>query len=186
MKKILLTLALALVSIAGFSQVSFDVRAGMSMTNYTKADGADMKVGYTVGVGLDYAFTDMWSFQSGLMFSGKGAKVGEVKFKPNYLDIPLMAALKLPIADDVKFVINAGPYVGIGIGGKYKTGEVGIDFFGDKDGQAKRADVGLQYGVGAEFGNILLNLNGQCGFISPWENGDSKNLGFYLTLGYRF
>ena len=110
MKKILLTLVLALVAVAGFSQASFNVRVGMSMNNYAKADGADMRVSYTAGLGLDYAITDMWSFQSGLMFSGKGAKAGDLKFKPNYLDIPLMAALKLPIVDDVKFVINAGPY----------------------------------------------------------------------------
>lgn len=187
MKKYFLAMAMMLVAVAGFSQVRFDVRAGMSMANYAKADGADMKVGYTVGVGLDYAFTDMWSFQSGLMFSGKGAKAGDVKFKPNYLDIPLLAALKLPIVDDVKFVVNAGPYLSCGLAGKYKVGSASTDFFGDADkGLAKRFDVGLQYGVGAEFGNLLVNLNGQYGFVSPWKNGDAKNLDFYLTLGYRF
>lgn len=188
MKKILLTLVLALVAVAGFSQASFNVRVGMSMNNYAKADGADMRVSYIAGLGLDYAITDMWSFQSGLMFAGKGAKAGEnVKFKPNYLDIPLMAALKLPIVDDVKFVINAGPYLSVGLAGKNKAGDNSTDFFGDADkGLAKRFDSGLQYGVGAEFGNILLNLNGQYGFVSPWKNGDSKNLNFYLTLGYKF
>lgn len=195
MKKILLTLVLALVAVAGFSQASFNVRVGMSMNNYAKADGADMRVSYIAGLGFDYAITDMWSFQSGLMFAGKGAKAGDnVKFKPNYLDIPLMAALKLPIVDDVKFVINAGPYLSVGLAGKYKVGDYSTDFFGDIDnkdnklipGKAKRFDTGLQYGVGAEFGNILLNLNGQYGFVSPWKNGDSKNLNFYLTLGYKF
>ena len=76
MKKILLTMVLALVAVAGFSQASFNVRVGMSMNNYASMDGADMRVSYTAGLGLDYAITDMWSFQSGLMFSGKGAKVG--------------------------------------------------------------------------------------------------------------
>ena len=94
----------------------------------------------------------------------------------------------------MKFVINAGPYLSVGLAGKYKVGDYSTDFFGDvenKDnklipGKAKRFDTGLQYGVGAEFGNILLNLNGQYGFVSPWKNGDSKNLNFYLTLGYKF
>ena len=137
MKKILLTMVLALVAVAGFSQASFNVRVGMSMNNYASMDGADMRVSYTAGLGLDYAITDMWSFQSGLMFSGKGAKVGDLKFKPNYLDIPLMAALKFPIVDDVKFVINAGPYLSVGLAGKYKVGDYSTDFFGDVENKIK-------------------------------------------------
>ncbi len=38
MKKILLTLVLALVAVAGFSQASFNVRVGMSMNNYAKGE----------------------------------------------------------------------------------------------------------------------------------------------------
>lgn len=181
MKKYLLTAVMALFAVAGFSQVSLDVRAGMSMNNYTELE-TDMKVGYTVGLGVDYAFTDMWSFQSGLMFTGKGAKVGDAKMKPHYLDIPLMAALKLPIADDTKFVINAGPYLGIGLGGKYKYESVSSKFFDSAD----RFDLGLQYGVGVEFGKILVNLNGQYGFISPFDDSSAKNLNFLLSVGYRF
>ena len=209
MKKVFLAMAMMLVSVAGFSQLRLDARLGMSMTNYTKSDGLDMKVGYLAGIGLDYAFNDMWSFQSGVMFTGKGAKVSTtaddidvtVKIKPNYMDIPLMAALKLPVADDVKFVINAGPYMGIGLGGKYTAkgsdGSMALTeskkMFSDDSSniiafsKAKRFDLGLQYGVGAELGDhYLLNLNGQYGFISPWDNSDSKNLAFYLTVGYRF
>lgn len=201
MKKVLLTVLLAFVAVSGYSQLSLDVRAGMSMNNFTKLE-TDMKVGYTVGLGVDYAITDMWSFRSGLMFTGKGAKVsgeeslagitakGDYKLKPHYLDIPLMAALKLPIAGDTKFVINAGPYLGIGLGGK-ETIEVSAagekansdaKFFDSAD----RFDIGLQYGVGVEFGKILVNLNGQYGFISPFDDSSSKNLNFILSVGYRF
>ena len=91
----------------------------------------------------------------------------------------------MAVADDVNIVINAGPYIGIGLGGKYKIGDTKLDYFGDD--RARRFDLGLQYGLGAEFGDhILLNLSGQYGFISPFEDSDEKNLGFLLTLGYRF
>lgn len=188
MKKLLFTLLMGCFALAGFSQARFDAKVGMSMTNVTANDATDMKVGYALGVGLDYPISNSWAFQSGLMFTGKGYKVGDIKAKAHYLEIPLLAAYKAPIADDVNFVANAGPYLAFGIGGKSKFEEEGIsvstDYFGD--GGAKRFDLGIQYGVGAEFGNILLNLTGQYGFISPFDSSDSKNLAFFLTLGYRF
>ena len=56
MKKLLLTVVLGLCTLAGFSQAKFDVHAGMSMANITNSD-ADLKIGYSVGVGMDYAIT---------------------------------------------------------------------------------------------------------------------------------
>ena len=53
MKKLLLTVVLGLCTLAGFSQAKFDVHAGMSMANITNSD-ADLKIGYSVGVGMDY------------------------------------------------------------------------------------------------------------------------------------
>ena len=184
MKKVLCTLVLAMVAMIGFSQARIDVRAGMSITNLTKSEmGA--KVGYTLGVGIDLPVATSFSVQSGLMFTGKGAKEGDVKYTPCYLDIPILAPYTMPIADDVHFVVNAGPSIGIGLGGKPKIEDFKSDYFG-YDG-AKRFDFGLQYGIGAEFpDHILLNLSGQYGFISPVEDSDVKNLGFFLTVGYRF
>lgn len=76
MKKLLLTVVLGLCTLAGFSQAKFDVHAGMSMANITNCD-ADLKIGYSVGVGMDYAITDMWAFQTGLNFTSKGCKGSE-------------------------------------------------------------------------------------------------------------
>ncbi len=199
-------MALLLVSVAGFSQVRFDVRAGVSAYNYTKADKLSTKAGYTVGVGLDYAFNETWSFQSGLMFTAKGAKLDDsgvdCKMKPVYMDIPLQAAVKFALGEKVKLVVNAGPYIGVGLGGKItsKDGSLSVSkkiFSDDKNFneltnnkyaslKAKRFDAGIQYGVGAEFGDILLNLNCQYGLVSPFKNSDSKNVGLVLTAGYRF
>lgn len=208
MKKVFLAMALMLISVASFSQsqLRFDVRAGVSAYNYSKADAFSTKAGYTVGVGLDYAFNETWSFQSGLMFTAKGAKLdnttAESKLKPVYMDIPLQAAVKFRLGENVKLVINAGPYIGVGLGGKItvKSGALstsrkifsddskfeelyGNQFAGLKQ---KRFDAGIQYGIGAEFGDILLNLNCQHGLVSPVKNSDSKNIGLVLTLGYRF
>mgnify|MGYP001047372825 CR=1 FL=1 len=202
MKKTLLTLLLGLLAVTGYSQARFDIHGGMSMANITNSE-ADMKVGYTVGVGMDYAFNEMWSFQSGLNFTSKGCKVSEggvdTKMNPVYLDIPLLAAVKFNITEGNRFMVNLGPYVGFGLGGKMTVeasgAEVGTKLFkkvGKNDEpMMNRCAVGLQYGVGFElFFYYLINLTGQYGFTNmikeSFAGESNKNLAFLLTVGYRF
>ena len=89
--------------------------------------------GFTLGVGMDYGFSENWSLQSGLMFIFKGFKVKDAfKARPIYLDIPILAAYKFNISDNTKFVINAGPYLAFGLGGKVKYDGGGDEkVFGD-------------------------------------------------------
>lgn len=202
MKKFLMTAVLGMFALAGFSQVKWDVKFGMNFSNATKTKdvvGVDTKAlpGFNLGVGMDYGFSENWSLQSGLIISSKGYKIKEGDYKettrPIYLDIPILAAYKFNISDNTKFVINAGPYLAFGLGGKNKID--GVDesekVFGD-DGW-KRFDLGIQYGVGLEIGeHYLVNLTGQNGFITPYDfpdgyDGDKpKNMTFSIGVGYRF
>lgn len=193
MKKFLLTAVLGMFALAGFSQMTWNAKVGMSMTNLSNTD-ADMKVGYTVGVGLDYQFTDMWYLQSGLNITGKGAKAGDLKIKTHYLEIPVLAAAKFDVSDNMKFVVNAGPYLAFGMGGKLEEGNASMKVFSKEDGMEealmKRFDLGLQYGVGLELSDkYLINLTGQYGFIDPFkgDGGESShNIAFMIGVGYRF
>lgn len=197
MKKFLMTAVLGMFALAGFSQVKWDAKFGMNFSNMTKYDDTKALPGFNLGVGMDYGFSENWSLQSGLLISSKGYKYKEGEYKettrPIYLDIPILAAYKFNISDNTKFVINAGPYLAFGLGGKNKVD--GIDesekVFGD-DGW-KRFDLGIQYGVGLEIGeHYLVNLTGQNGFISPYDfpdgyDGDKpKNMTFSIGVGYRF
>lgn len=193
MKKFLMTAVLGMFALAGFSQVKWDAKVGMNFSNMTKIDESKALPGFTLGVGMDYGFNENWSLQSGLMISSKGFKFKEGdwknKYRPIYLDIPILAAYKFNISDNTKFVINAGPYLAIGLGGKNKeTDEEDIKLF-DKDGHDwKRFDLGIQYGIGLELSDrYLINLTGQNGFISPVDGGDDpKNMTFTIGVGYRF
>ena len=193
MKKFLMTAVLGMFALAGFSQVKWDAKFGMNFSNMTKIDESKALPGFTLGVGMDYGFNENWSLQSGLMISSKGFKFKEGdwkdKYRPIYLDIPILAAYKFNISDNTKFVINAGPYLAIGLGGKNKeTDEEDIKLF-DKDGYDwKRFDLGIQYGIGLELSDrYLINLTGQNGFISPVDGGDDpKNMTCTIGVGYRF
>lgn len=200
MKKYLLTVLLGVFAIAGFSQVKWDARFGMNFSNQTKLDDTKALPGFTMGVGMDYGFTENWSLQSGLMITSKGFKVKEMGEKltvrPIYLDIPILAAYKFAISDNAKFVVNVGPYMAIGLGGKAKEhwdGGEDEKVFDDKGMDCKRFDLGIQYGIGLELGeHYLVNFTGQNGFITPYDfldgyDGDKpKNMSFAIGVGYRF
>lgn len=202
MKKFLMTAVLGMFALAGFSQVKWDARVGMNFSNVTKADNTKALPGFQLGVGMDYGFSENWSLQSGLMISSKGYKYDykdeyyneSHKARPIYLDIPILAAYKFNISDNTKFVINAGPYLAFGLGGKCKYDEGGdYKLFKGEDGddaEMKRFDLGIQYGIGLEISeHYLVNLTGQNGFISPNNiDGfkDYKNMTFSIGVGYRF
>lgn len=201
MKKLVLTMLFGLIALAGYSQVRWDAQFGMNFSNMTKLDDSKALPGFKLGVGLDYAFNESWSFKSGLMINSKGWKYKEdgdkITYRPIYLDIPLMGAWKTTIVDGVKLVVNAGPYLAIGLGGKAKAGDGNGKLFKKEDGEneayMKRFDLGLQYGIGVELGNrYLINLTGQNGFISPFNypdgyDGDKpKNMTFTIGVGYIF
>ena len=198
MKKFLMTAVLGMFALAGFSQVKWDAKVGMNFSNMTKFDDTKALPGFNLGVGMDYGFSENWSLQSGLMISSKGYKVKNyAKVRPIYLDIPILAAYKFNISDNTKFVINAGPYLAFGLGGKCKFDEGGdYKLFKGEDGEDaeySRFDLGIQYGIGLEIGDhYLVNLTGQNGFISPFDypdgyDGDKpKNMTFSIGVGYRF
>lgn len=193
MKKLVLTMLFGLIALAGYSQVRWDVQLGMNFSNMTKADDAKMLPGFKVGLGMDYAFTDVWSLKSGLMFESKGYKLDEEKARPIYMQIPVMAAWKANITDDIKFVVNAGPYFAVGLGGKYKEGNSDIKLFSSDGMNMKRFDLGIQWGIGVELSeHYLINLTGQNGFITPYDfpneyKGDKpRNMTFTIGVGYRF
>lgn len=197
MKKFLMTAVLGMFALAGFSQVKWDAKVGMNFSNVTKYDDAKALPGFQLGVGMDYGFSESWSLQSGLLISSKGYKIEDVKVRPIYLDIPILAAYKFNISDNTKFVINAGPYLAFGLGGKCKFDEGGdYKLFKGEDGEDaeySRFDLGIQYGIGLEIGDhYLVNLTGQNGFISPFDypdgyDGDKpKNMTFSIGVGYRF
>lgn len=198
MKKFLMTVVWGMFALAGFSQVKWDAKFGMNFSNMTKDSEAKALPGFHLGVGMDYGFSENWSLQSGLMISSKGYKYdkdvlgADFKARPIYLDIPILAAYKFNISDNTKFVINAGPYLAFGLGGKGKfdvDGAEDIKVFKGEEGMS-RFDLGIQYGIGLEISeHYLVNLTGQNGFICPWDidEGDKpKNMTFSIGVGYRF
>lgn len=193
MKKSILLAFFALISVTAFSQISWNAKVGMNISNCTGDMDLNSKVGFKIGGGMEYSFNDVWGLQPSLFFSTKGAKEDNMTINAMYLELPVMAAARLKVTDNTNIVISAGPYFAYGVGGKTSVEESGVevsvDTFGDEGMDLDRFDAGLGVGVAAEFGKIIVGLDGQFGLVdvtSVKGAGNPKNLNFSISVGYKF
>ena len=185
-------------------QFTFGVRAGFNLTNlYGDGESGDFKPGFQVGVVGDYAFTDAFSFQPGLLFATQGSKgdlgdfddievgSGSMSWNLNYIQIPLNFQYKADLGS-AKLLLQAGPYLGYGISSKIKvkTGGISVSMdgpkFGSGDENLKPFDLGIGLGAGLQFGNLQVGAGYNLGLTSMDPVGAMKNNGIAVTLTYFF
>lgn len=199
MKKSIILVLFTLVATMSYAQLppefSWNVKGGLTINNWSEGGDTKAKVGYKIGGGVEYAFTDLWSVQSSLFLVSKGTKVDanliEIKVNEVYLEMPVMGAARFNVADNTNIVVAAGPYIAYGIAGKTKSTVRGaasdkMNTFGDYG--VKRFDLGLGVGVTAEFGRLLAGIEGQYGLLKTINfAGDSpKNMSLAILVGYKF
>ena len=201
------------------AQIGFIVRGGYQAANIT-GSSFDTKIahGARAGVAADITVYDggmsRISIQPGADFAMKGYKVGEIKKDDKigassttnlyYVDIPVLANFAFDLGNDLGVFVNAGPYLGVGVGGK-TTMEgkfFGFDGKSDKDikpfdqdnGFLNRLDWGAQVGAGVEYNHLQLGVGTQFGIgdirNDNWKKANEdkaiRNSNFFVTLGYRF
>ena len=204
-RKALLTLAAILAFGITAGAQGLGVNAGVNFFNQTiKADGekfddAKIKTGFQIGVDYEIGIAPDFYFAPGLVFATKGAKIQEdflgeeytSKWGLNYLEVPLNLVYK-PVLGTGNLIVNFGPYLGYGIGGKYKDDIADdIEFGSDDTDNYKPFDMGANIGFGYQLGmGLSFKLNAQLGLINIKPEGDSDNLiknnGFAFSVGYRF
>jgi len=149
------------------SSVSFGIRVGMNFSHtyaeysYTEqssnmgssgntgGDYGDI-LGMQVGFVVDFAVTDWFHIQPGLMYiqkgmgyEHKGYSYEEITF--HYLELPLLLSLKFSA-----FRLNAGPYLGFCLAGDNRYAEF--------------LDIGLSTGVGFDIGMFYIGAFYNYGF----------------------
>jgi Outer membrane protein beta-barrel domain len=215
-KIILLATVFSLFAACSYAQKSSAIiRGGVNLANVSNKDNggyddSKMLTSWQAGVIGDFNLTEFLAIQPGLLYTGKGIKFegnGEtLTFNPQYLELPVNLVFKTPTGA-AKFFAGAGPYVAMGVGGKFK-GEGAIDFerkidFSDDDPltadeedagafKVKRFDYGLNGLVGVEVSNLVITANYGLGLakIQSGANSSSddanKHRVLSLTLGFKF
>lgn len=182
-----------------YAQPSAQLRAGINLANISTTDNgrvndAHQLTSFQLGIIGDVPLGSFFSFQPGLIYTGKGAKAQsgdensanyyKATFNPYYLEIPANFVVKLPLGTSGKLFVGAGPYLAMGVSGKNKVeGKVlGVAFSRESSIEFSNDDpTTLDYEEGAGFGVMKrfdYGLNGTAGI-----EGKSLVLGINYGLG---
>ena len=206
------------------AQISFGPRVGLNYTKFNlDLEGNNLfiksrsRYGAQVGLAMNAQFGNL-AVQPAVLFTMKGGKTqvkrnGSSTFGSttiNYVEIPVNLVYSTSGAEG-GFQVFAGPYVGLGVGGKYYSTTMftnGFVFaFESREGDVKFAskegkerdkeyirniDAGLNLGMGYKVGGIQAQLGYGLGLsnIIPNDQDDKKpedkvhNRGFQLSLTY--
>jgi len=230
MKRRIIILTTAMVLLAAITNAqktthsggtTFGIRGGVNFQNINGKDqdgnklSNDLVTRFNFGINAEIPVGTDFYFQPGLLYTTKGAKNEQVISGQNvtstvnlsYLELPLNLVYK-PALGAGHLLLGFGPYVALGIGGKVKHEEDGLNLqedvkfknkvkASDADDVAyfKPLDAGANFLAGYEFNNkFSFQLNTQLGLtkINPEYEGAAddkssfKNTGFGVSLGYRF
>jgi len=106
MKKLMITVTLVAFAAMAHAQFTFGARAGFNLTNMNESGGGisldtKMKPGFQIGVVGDYAISEAFVIQPGILFATQGARIDIFGVKGsinlNYLQVPINAQYKLGI-----------------------------------------------------------------------------------------
>lgn len=200
MKKLIATLAVALIAVTASAQITWNAKAGIGISSVLMSggneDGKTHLVG-KAGAGIEYPLTSNLSLMPSLEFAFKGAAwdYGEgcnETLDIYYMQIPVLFAYRFNLTDRLNLVAKVGPYFAFGLGGKVKYNDPGwanesAGVFSEEIG-GKRFEVGGDVGIDLEFKRWVVGVEYEIG-ITPLvkEDGFSiRNSAFYATVGYKF
>lgn len=206
MKQIIITGFSMLLILAGINTAQSQtprggIKGGLNLSNLYIDDVEDenVRTGLNVGIFTQLMLTPGFAIQPELLYSTKGAKAdynvvgieGENKFNLNYVDIPVLATIKL--GDDAD--IHIGPYFGYLVGVSHSSESTLGSSFKELDrDEYEKWDFGLAGGLALNFNPISFGLRYNYGLkkIAKTQNaeniiGDAKNsvAQVYVALNLR-
>ena len=192
MKKVLMTIAFAALTIAGANaQVKFGVRAGLNLADVaSKTEGVKdetkIRPSFYVGGLAEFAFNDVVLMEAGLTYSNQGYKTKEGN------DKDMQYTLNLPIwvkYDFAGFRPKAGLYAGYILSQQLKGN--GNSRTVDSDSY-NHFDYGIGLGVEYNLPNngLFFEASYNWGLANLRKNGDAENYinnrVIQIGVGYKF
>ena len=200
MKKLLMILAVAAISLSAAAQVQFGAKVGVDATNFWGENVPHgMKLGYQAGLLMEYKFTDKVAVAPEVVFAAQGgefklaksllgvdlSKLGlsdpKVTYNTNYINVPVM--FKYYVVPD--FAIDFGPQIGFNVYSKYSIEHVkdAIDF----QDATNTIDFGLgQGGTYSLTENAFVQARYTMGLTDAFDGNHAKNGNIQVAFGYKF
>ena len=189
MKKCIVILGVIFGGIASAQTFQFGPKAGINISNFTSGTGSESNtlVGFHVGGFVSFQFGKSLAIQPEVLFSTQGAKYDDANttikdFKANYLNIPVVAQLRMSGG----LYLETGPQIGILLSAKTDD-ETVKDLYNSLDwswafGIGLRSKMGL--GVSARYNLGLTKVEDKLSTTAFQPNG--KNSVIQLGLFYAF
>lgn len=181
MKKGLLVIVLAVLGFtnANAQEINFGVKGGLNFADISGDKIGDIGpvTAFNFGIMTEIEFSEKFSFQPELMYSGQGYSINDDTVALSYLNLPLMGKYYLTKG----LSLEAGPQVGFLISAKNDKTDIKNLFnsvdFGANFGLGYKLNNGLNFGARYNLG--LSDINKRDGFTN-------KNGVFQLSIGYFF
>ena len=208
MKKLFLASMVGLLSATSIyaqsddATIQFGVKGGVNLSTVRGDDigDKDQLTSFHLGLFMEIPLSERFSFQPEVLYSGQGynmvknnAFTGEVDYKVDYIQVPLMAKIYL-----IKgLYAEAGPQFGFKVKEEidFKSSSDGSDIpINADDSQIKGFDTSLALGTGYKFDNgLLLSARYTHGLTSVFKddapligNADVKNSVWQFGVGFSF
>jgi len=205
MKNLCIVAIIATFSFTSINAQEFNIgaKAGVNFASITgdETDDLDSRTSFHIGAVAEIPISDKFSVQPELLYSGQGAKaeslLGEVKFKYDYLNLPVIA--KYYVVEGLS--LEAGPQVGLLLSAKVETDEdILIELATSKNAKAdvdvkdevSDIDFGLKFGVGYKLESGLnFGAHYNLGLSNTYDgtgsnNFNNKNGVIQVSVGYYF
>ncbi len=192
MKKILAIAVLAISTMTIYAQEDskLTVNAGFGFSSVV-GDDADTKniFSYKIGLTYDFDITENFYIIPGIELVSKGCETENIAgdISMTYLQIPVLAAYRFNLSDDLNLKIKAGPYASYGIYGSdielYDGTEINIF---DDEGGYERLDAGIIAGISFDFNRFSIGAEYSRGLMKLDSDYKQYNQTYGITFGYKF
>jgi opacity protein-like surface antigen len=188
MKKIILLAVVVFVTTTSIAQVSAGLKVGTSFANVENAAKgikatSSNRTAFALGGYVNFSVTDKFKLQPELLYQGMGGSFGDVTFKSEYVNIPVLAQY----AVTNNFKLEAGPQFGILLSSK-SAGEDIKDAFKSSDFQlliGASINVTDAIGIGARYGMSMTSIAADVDQAYNDVNSSIKNKAFSIMLTYK-
>ncbi|MCY7351852.1 MAG: PorT family protein [Cytophagaceae bacterium] len=210
LSKISLLVIALLSAYSAAAQIRFGVKGGLNSSTFLISNNQfgyepkalpNGRLAWQAGLLADVGIHRNFSVQPAVLLSSKGFQSTydagngisiKYTYEPLYVEIPVLALAKINLGDTFRIYAGVGPYVAVGVGGKYTASGLGdsktdITFGNTNAADLKRIDYGGSVALGVEFGKLIVGVNYNRGLANILaEDSDVKirNASLGLTVGF--
>ena len=198
MKKFLVSIIAALMAAPSFAQFSsggfeldkeslyYGVRFGGTVASLNGDVSVGSKLGITLAgiIGLRLSSSTPVFLESGVYYTQRGAKEGNIDITHNNLEIPLVIKYGFKANEHIAILPFLGPYFAYAVSSewKVKNGSNEIKY------RPNRNNMGFKLGCGAEYNKIYAEIGYQFGVTNFLDDDDfsAHNNALLFNLGVNF